>query len=363
MSCLTSEEIVERKSSDEAKDRVDFNIRLPATWFTSSAANSSCPTRRHPCTVNASQLGLRRRCSKSAGASRTKRLQDAATTSEQAIQMDDKRWEGYVVAAEAYSGQQLYDDAIGMLQMALVRAPADKKPAVRDAITETRKMLAGPTATAAPSVPSAPAAPAGSGQSPTPAATAASPGAAPTQAEIILWKSIENSKSASDYQAYLDAYPNGVYAPLASRRFQDLRETTIDARKQQDRIKELLQWVQQNGFHGAAPWGATLDITTVNGCRITVVATSSSVTKKGVVTQSSSTIESIDLGTAVGSNMQILPQDNLWSVNVPGGNGFNQIYFGDRAVAAEAFDKLVEATNLCHESSSAARPSVRIGSQ
>jgi hypothetical protein len=79
---------------------------------------------------------------------RQKDFKAAATASEQAIQMDDKRWEGYVVAAEAYSGQQLYDDAIGMLEMALVRAPADKKPAVRDAISETRKLLAGPTSTA-----------------------------------------------------------------------------------------------------------------------------------------------------------------------------------------------------------------------
>jgi hypothetical protein len=73
---------------------------------------------------------------------RQKDFKAAATASEQAIQMDDKRWEGYVVAAESYSGQRLYDDAIiGMLEAALVRAPTDKKPAVRDAISETRKLL------------------------------------------------------------------------------------------------------------------------------------------------------------------------------------------------------------------------------
>jgi len=296
----------------------------------------------------------------------------AATTSEQAIQMDDKRWEGYIVAAESYSGQQLYDDAIGMLQMALVRAPNEKKPAIREAITETRKLLSGQS-------PMAAAVPTPSGVSAAPPAS--SPAAAPTQAEIILWKSIEKSKDTSDYRAYLDAYPNGVYAPLASRRVQDLTETTIDAGKQKARIKELLQWVQQNGFHGATPRGANLDITTVNGCTITVVSTWSGVNKKGFVTQTSSQIAGIDLGTAIGSDMQILPEDNLWSVNVPGGNagGFNsnQIYFGDRAVAAEALDKLVEAADLCHESSAGQavrvptapspvgvpRPSVRIGSQ
>jgi hypothetical protein len=86
----------------------------------------------------------------------------AATASEQAIQMDDKRWEGYIVAAEAYSGQHLYDDAIGMLEMALVRAPADKKPAVRDAISETRKLLLPSPKTTLPQAPARGPAPASS---------------------------------------------------------------------------------------------------------------------------------------------------------------------------------------------------------
>jgi tetratricopeptide (TPR) repeat protein len=82
-----------------------------------------------------------------------KEFKAATTASEQAIQMDDKRWEGYIVAAEAYAGQQLYDDAIGMLQAALMRAPADKKAAVRDAIGETRKLLSPPPKTTLPSAP------------------------------------------------------------------------------------------------------------------------------------------------------------------------------------------------------------------
>ena len=178
-----------------------------------------------------------------------KDFKTAATTSEQAIQMDDKRWEGYIVAAESYSGQQLYDDAIGMLQMALVRAPEDKKPAIRDAITETRRMLAGPIAPSrAPSAPSsAPAIPASNVQSATPAASAANPGAAPTQAEIILWKSIENSKNSSDYEAYLKAYPNGAFAPLAEQRI-----TSLTANPPQSAIKTQTDWLREKA-NASAP--------------------------------------------------------------------------------------------------------------
>ena len=136
-----------------------------------------------------------------------KDFKGAATAGEQAIQMDDKRWEGYVVAAEAYSGQHLYDDAIGMLQMALVRAPAEKKSAVRDAIGETRKLLSGSTDTTAGAPGASPSASSnaapGNLQSAAPAASRANPGTAPTQAAIILWKGIDGSKNPSDYRADL----------------------------------------------------------------------------------------------------------------------------------------------------------------
>jgi hypothetical protein len=56
------------------------------------------------------------------------------------------------------------------------------------------------------------------GASPNPAATP-TPTAAPvtttTQAEIVLWKSIENSINPDDYNAYLQQYPNGAFAALA----------------------------------------------------------------------------------------------------------------------------------------------------
>lgn len=41
-------------------------------------------------------------------------------------------------------------------------------------------------------------------------------------AEAALWAAVKDSQSASDYHAYLDAFPNGVYAPLARRRIEGL---------------------------------------------------------------------------------------------------------------------------------------------
>ncbi|MCW0234514.1 MAG: caspase family protein [Ferrovibrio sp.] len=41
-------------------------------------------------------------------------------------------------------------------------------------------------------------------------------------AEAALWAAVKDSQAASDYHAYLDAFPNGVYAPLARRRIEGL---------------------------------------------------------------------------------------------------------------------------------------------
>ena len=113
---------------------------------------------------------------------------EVVTASQQAIQMNEQRWEAYAIAANGYSGQQFYDDAIGMLQMALPRAPEDKKQLVRDALQQVRRQMSAPAASAPPPPPSASAAP------------------ATTQQEIILWKSIENSRNADDFRGYLDRY-------------------------------------------------------------------------------------------------------------------------------------------------------------
>lgn len=57
-----------------------------------------------------------------------------------------------------------------------------------------------PGATPAAPAPTAPAAPAARAADPT---------------ELAFWNSVRESRSAEELRAYLQAYPNGVFAPLA----------------------------------------------------------------------------------------------------------------------------------------------------
>jgi hypothetical protein len=55
----------------------------------------------------------------------------------------------------------------------------------------------------------------------------------PKQVELTYWESIKNSNSVGDYKAYLDAYPDGVFAALAKvrvRRFDGQKASTRIAR-------------------------------------------------------------------------------------------------------------------------------------
>ena len=47
---------------------------------------------------------------------------------------------------------------------------------------------------------------------------AAAQPAAPSPAETALWAEVRTSRQPDDLQAYLDAYPQGAFAPLARRR-------------------------------------------------------------------------------------------------------------------------------------------------
>ncbi|MGE3642327.1 MAG: DUF4189 domain-containing protein [Beijerinckiaceae bacterium] len=51
---------------------------------------------------------------------------------------------------------------------------------------------------------------------------AAAPSAAQRQAEITFWTSIKDSKNAEEYKAYLEAFPNGLFAALARLRIKQL---------------------------------------------------------------------------------------------------------------------------------------------
>ncbi len=56
-----------------------------------------------------------------------------------------------------------------------------------------------------------------------PAATDAPRGPAPEQ-ETVFWQSIQNSKSAADFKAYLERYPNGTFAALAKIRLAEIEK-------------------------------------------------------------------------------------------------------------------------------------------
>jgi len=47
-----------------------------------------------------------------------------------------------------------------------------------------------------------------------------------TNAEVVFWQSAEKSGKAEDYQAYLNAFPNGVFTPLARSRLDELKRKT-----------------------------------------------------------------------------------------------------------------------------------------
>ena len=51
--------------------------------------------------------------------------------------------------------------------------------------------------------------------------------------ELEFWNSIKNSTDASDYEAYLEAYPNGRFAPLAKARAKRYKKTSAPAQPTQ----------------------------------------------------------------------------------------------------------------------------------
>ena len=57
---------------------------------------------------------------------------------------------------------------------------------------------------------------------------AASVGGANTDAELIFWDSVKNSRRAEEYQAYIERFPEGVFAPLARARMQQFASLPAD---------------------------------------------------------------------------------------------------------------------------------------
>src|SRR5580700_7983317 len=115
----------------------------------------------------------------------------ALASGEEAIKINADRWEGYALAGGALMNLKRYEEGADRLSQAISRAPEAKQAALRDL---RRQCLL-----------------AESGSSPAPKEAPPTM----TQAEIVLWKSIENSTSPADFQAYLDQYPHGAFVVLA----------------------------------------------------------------------------------------------------------------------------------------------------
>jgi adenylate cyclase len=68
------------------------------------------------------------------------------------------------------------------------------------------------------------------------------PASDPQAVEIEFWDSIKNSILASEYEAYLEQYPEGSFVALARVRLEAIRENAVSMRDPHDREIELSFW-------------------------------------------------------------------------------------------------------------------------
>jgi tetratricopeptide (TPR) repeat protein len=127
--------------------------------------------------------------------------EQAAVSGKAAIKLSAERWEGYALVGGALMNLKQYEAAADELSKAIERAPAAKQPALRDL---RRQCLLAESGSAAVAI------------TPPPATTT-------SQAEIVLWKSIENSTNGTDFQTYLEQYPQGAFAALARRHLEEAK--------------------------------------------------------------------------------------------------------------------------------------------
>ena len=129
----------------------------------------------------------------------------ALTESQEAIASAPSRWEAYVVAGGALQVEKQYDKAIDAFTHALKLAPQAKQAAVQGLLEKSKTAQATAHTTPAPAI--------------TPSTSAVQPASesSVSQAEVVLWKTIQDSTNPSDFQAYLQQYPKGAFAALARK--------------------------------------------------------------------------------------------------------------------------------------------------
>jgi tetratricopeptide (TPR) repeat protein len=122
----------------------------------------------------------------------------AVASGEAAIKMNADRWEGYALAGGALMNLKRYEQAADKFSNAIEKAPEPKQAALRDLRRQCLVAESGAHAVS----------------NQTSVAAQPQPSNA-TQAEIVLWKTIENSQKPGDFEVYLSQYPNGAFAVLA----------------------------------------------------------------------------------------------------------------------------------------------------
>jgi tetratricopeptide (TPR) repeat protein len=140
----------------------------------------------------------------------------ALNSGEAATRIGADRWEGYALEGGALMNLKRYEDAADALSKAIDRAPESKQPALRNLRRQCLLAESGYPAVADTGVP-----------------------ATTGQAEIVLWKSIENSHSATDFQNYLDQYPRGAFVEPARRHLADAKALLENERQ---RLVAKLTW-------------------------------------------------------------------------------------------------------------------------
>jgi len=63
--------------------------------------------------------------------------------------------------------------------------------------------------------------------------------AAGADREVAFWQSAQSGNTAPEYQAYLDQYPNGTFAPLARARIDALKAKPADTTRSPDQVASL----------------------------------------------------------------------------------------------------------------------------
>jgi tetratricopeptide (TPR) repeat protein len=67
------------------------------------------------------------------------RYKDAETSAEQAIQLNQDKWEAYLLAGRAYALDGLFSSAINRLELALQRAPEEWKSRISSMLADAKQ--------------------------------------------------------------------------------------------------------------------------------------------------------------------------------------------------------------------------------